>query len=135
MDYADNLVEWYKLTFKTIASRLSENIGKEITSEEVGKAISEIYGFTDNTEVYSKLYEEGLGLFEIIKDHHFSVKIGVVELIDDDRILTTDDDQELLEALVKNNNQQWVIHKNDKDPFPSNPHGQVVTKAGAGAAG
>ncbi len=28
----------------------------------------------------------------------------------------------ITEAMVKNDGCVWIIHKNDSDPFPSNPH-------------
>ncbi len=46
--------------------------------------------------------------------------IGVVKF--DKRIIPYGTDQCIGEELVKHKGEIWVIHKNDSDPFPSNPH-------------
>jgi hypothetical protein len=122
MGYEEKLIEWYQVTIETVALKLSSDTERTITFDQVGKAVAEVYGFTDNTEVFDKVLEEGLGLVEILQDHFFSEALGTIELFDDERIIPDQEDQEIFEVLVKNNGQQWEIHKNDPDPFPSDPH-------------
>lgn len=71
MEYAEILRDWYRLTLSTIAARLSEEKGIEITSDAVGNAIADKFGFTDNTQVHAKLYEEGLNLYQELKGYNF----------------------------------------------------------------
>jgi len=58
-------------------------------------------------------------ILEIVGDF-FEGELAIVEI---DRDILPDGVFKLLtEAEVKLNNQVWTLHKNDKDPFPSNPH-------------
>ncbi|WP_066837199.1 hypothetical protein [Rufibacter ruber] len=123
MGFHEKQFEWYNLTLETVALRLSEENSRDFSVEDIGLALAEIFGFTDNTELHAKVFSEGLNIYHILKDYYFSEKLGQVELGEGERISLAGNDEELFEALVKNRNQVWQIHKNDKDPHPSNPHG------------
>lgn len=43
-------------------------------------------------------------------------------------ILPGNIEQRFVEALFKHHGEIWVVHKNDADPFPSNPHAHCYEK-------
>jgi hypothetical protein len=61
-------------------------------------------------------------ILEIVGDY-FEGELAAIEI---DRDILPDGVFKLLtEAEVKLNNQVWTLHRNDKDPFPSNPHAHI----------
>lgn len=46
----------------------------------------------------------------------------ICEITIEDSILSDSIDDLLIKAHIKFKGEKWVVHKNDKDSFPSNPH-------------
>jgi len=46
----------------------------------------------------------------------------ICEITIEESILTDCIDDSLIKAHIKFKGEKWVVHKNDKDSFPSNPH-------------
>lgn len=44
------------------------------------------------------------------------------EIVLEESVLPDEANHSLIKARVKLNGEVWVVHKNDKDSFPSNPH-------------
>ncbi len=103
---------------------LSDKLGKTISSIDFQVALGEKLGYAqyDSTRVMDhELAAEQM--LELLDQYPFSFpeEIGRIEF--DDSILPQDVPRVLNEEQVKNNGEIWVVHKNDPDPFPSNPHG------------
>ena len=63
MGHAELQIEWYELTLKTIAARLSEERETEISSEQVGIAIAEQNDFSQNLQVFWYVLDNGLDIW------------------------------------------------------------------------
>lgn len=121
-DIATMQIEWYHLTLQILAQRLSDENNMELSTEDIGKAISQIEGFSQNLQVYWYTLENGLSIYDKLKDYPFPKEIGEVSLIDEDCIYPEGIPRNLYEKQIKIQGQKWTIHANDLDPFPSNPH-------------
>ena len=123
MGHAELQLEWYELTLKTIAARLSEEKKSEISSKQVGLAIAEQNDFSQNLQVFWHVLDHGLKVYDELKDFYFEKKVlGEIELFGDDCIYPKGIPANLYEKQVKVKGQKWELHKYDEDPFPSNPH-------------
>jgi hypothetical protein len=123
MGYAELQLEWYELTLKTIAARLSEEGKIKISLEQVGLAITEQNDFSQNTQFFLYVLDNGLSIYNELKSFPFGRKIlGEIELFDDECIYPKGIPANLYEKQIKVKGQKWELHKYDDDPFPSDPH-------------
>lgn len=122
MGFAESQIEWYHLTLRVVAERISEERGLELTIDDIGKAVSEKHGFSQNLEIFWYTLEQGLNIHEELKNHPFPKELDKIKLEGDDCIFPDNLPKNLYEAQIKSKGQIWVIHKNDQDPFPSDPH-------------
>jgi hypothetical protein len=102
-------------------SELEASTGKSIDSLQFQIALTEAIGGKGHADLLKAELSKNR-MIELMKDHIFSNSeiLGSIEL---EQSIIPDGTQRLLaEKLVKNNNEIWEIHKNDVDPFPSNPH-------------
>jgi len=123
MGHAELQLEWYELTLKTIAARLSEEKEIEITVEQVGLALAEQNDFAQNLQVFWHVLDHGLNVYDELKYFSFGKEVlGEIELYGDDCIYPKGIPANLYEKQVKVKGQKWELHKHDDDPFPSDPH-------------
>lgn len=122
MGFAELQILWYDLTLKTVAARLTEERKIEIDSEKVGLAIAEINGYSQNLQIFWHVLKHGLNIYNELKDFLFGQILGEIELIGDDCVYPKGIPANLYEKQIKVKGQKWELHKNDDDPFPSNPH-------------
>ncbi|GAH16718.1 unnamed protein product, partial [marine sediment metagenome] len=101
---------------------ISEQKGLELTIDDIGKAISEKEGFSQNLEIFWYTLDNGLNIYDKLKDYPFPEKIDQIKLEGEDCVFPDNLPKSLYEAEIKAKGQIWIIHKNDQDPFPSNPH-------------
>jgi hypothetical protein len=102
---------------------LNQEFSHDFKFLDIQLALAEHYGYSpeDSTKTAShNLTAEKI--FEMLKDHDFKLpeESETIEL--DESILPSGAVQRLDEQTVKSKGEIWVIHKYDKDPFPSNPH-------------
>ncbi len=121
---SDYLIEWLAI-MDSLSVRLSEELDKTITSENISEAYY-LATFDQNNYqwilsiVDSEPNEEEI--YKTIKKFPFECLRGITvpdELFPDGLLME-------MKVRVKVKNHKWVIHKNDVDPFPSNPHAHLV---------
>lgn len=106
---------------RTVLSQLS---GIDIDSDEMQLALMEILQTdepTDLLEINHTADEmvEALRTFDFRKFHPEIL----AEFVMDESVVPHGTLRRLTEVTVNQKGERWRIHKNDADPFPSNPHG------------
>lgn len=122
MGHAELQLEWYELTLKVVAARISEERNTKINSEKIGLALAELNGFSQNLQVFWHVLDNGLKIYDEVKDFSFGEVLVSIELYGDECILPKGIPVHLYEKQIKVKGQIWELHKNDADPFPSDPH-------------
>jgi hypothetical protein len=104
---------------------LSELHGLELTGLDIQSALAETLNIPDNPP--HGLLDQGLtssrivGLLRSFDFRRFHPEVlGEVTL--DEPLIPSDLPRLLTEKTVKIKGEVWQVHKNDVDPFPSNPH-------------
>ena len=103
---------------------LSQSKGMEIDSDEIQLALME----TLKTVEPADLLEQDLSADQIVealwqfdfRKYHPEI---LAEILLTHSIVPRGTARLLTEVTVKHKGERWRIHKNDVDPFPSNPHG------------
>jgi hypothetical protein len=122
MGFAELQLQWYDLTLKVVAQRLSEEKEISIDSEKVGLALAEINNYSQNLQVFWHVLNNGLKIYDELKDFSFGDVLGEIELFGEECIYPKGIPTNLYEKQIKVKGQKWELHKNDDDPFPSDPH-------------
>lgn len=98
--------------------------GIEISDSHAQEYLAEILGFGQDT---TRLLHRKLPPTEIVRlvvsyceRQSLGEKIGEVQF--EDSLIPEGVPRLLLEKEIKFKGEIWTIHKNDADPFPSNPH-------------
>lgn len=102
---------------------LSKKLGINISDLFFQKALGEALGYDE--EDSTRIIDHDLTAEEMLdklKDFDFKIPEVIGNIKFDHSILPEDVPQRLDEKEIKHKGEIWVIHKNDKDPFPSNPH-------------
>lgn len=79
----------------------------------------------DCTDIPTNLLFKDLSVLEIVEvvlKHKEIYGQPVCEIIIEKSILPDCIDDSLIKAHIKFKGEKWVVHNNDKDNFPSNPH-------------
>jgi hypothetical protein len=122
-----NLEYWQKANVDLVTDL--NKVGKKVTKDQVWAAI-QIYcseEFPDEIEFATDiffLYVDYLILLEYLSNYDFD--LNKIEF----DTTTADIHYSLIymvKAEVKHKGLIWVVHKNDADPFPSNPHAHEIT--------
>lgn len=102
---------------------LNKKFSHEFKFLDIQLALADHYGYSpeDSTKTASHNLT-AQQIFEILKDHDFKLPDESETVKLDESILPIDTLQLLDEQTIKSKGEIWVIHKYDKDPFPSNPH-------------
>jgi hypothetical protein len=105
------------------AARLASERGLPIEYHHVQQALEEVLVIARSEH----LLREGLceeRIIELLRDYPFARLFPVVlrEVILHEPAIPSDVVRRLEERTVKSAGEVWRVHKNDADPFPSNPH-------------
>lgn len=111
-------VEQLNLTLKELRKTVDVNL----KSIDVQEALCEIYDFDDSGLVLKCLSDKKM--IEKLRHYNFDgLKFEILEtVVLEESILPPGIPIALNEQIVKSKGEIWEIHKNDEDPFPSNPH-------------
>jgi hypothetical protein len=123
----DEMSEWVIawIAFSAEArQRLVAIHGREIQSGEFRQAVRELWGAENDLMMLYTPIPTVDEIVEQLKDYPFESPLGepLQTITLTDSILPEDWPKLLLEQVIKQNGEQWEIHKYDADPFPSNPH-------------
>lgn len=115
------LLQYIKVSYEAreILSRLK---GREIENIDIQLALMEVFKLEDEIDLIEKeLSAEKI--INLLKDFCFLKYHPEVlcEIQFDESIIPSDVPRLLTEVKIKNRGEIWIIHKNDLDPFPSNP--------------
>ena len=128
MDLEQLLVSYIKQTKEAIP-KLKEMTGLDIEPYDIQQALAEKLLIDDEYQ----LVMLGLTKDQIIKElEDFNFKkykpetLLIAKL--DESILPDNIEQRFVEAQFKHEGEIWVVHKNDADPFPSDPHAHCYEK-------
>jgi len=105
-----------------VAARVSNSVCHPVSRESLLSALIEVTGFELDKLAQLKLgFADTVSLYSksTIAAFHIDV-VGFIEL--DRDVVPLDVARERLDERVKHAGDIWLIHKNDADPFPSNPH-------------
>jgi hypothetical protein len=107
-----------------VARTLKDVTGLSIESAHVENALMDVLSLRDSVDLIDiDLTEERM--IAMLKDYDFRrffpVVIGKMNFRRS--IIPRSVPRFLFEARVRRNGEVWEFHKNDADPFPSNPHG------------
>lgn len=99
-----------------------------LESIEVQWALTEALGIElgqpNTLEQLIELCPDAATIVQLLKDFSFQrfmpKKLGEVEMQTD--IIPAGVPRQLQEQKIRSNGKVWTIHRNDADPFPSNPH-------------
>ena len=109
-----------------LAIHFSEITQKKITRTEIFDALFLLISDAKNFEWGGDLWDNNLTLtdaIQILKVFDFNKLDKTIEIDEDifSKIVLYQK-----KVRVKGNGLIWIIHKNDKDPFPSNPHAHCI---------
>ena len=107
---------------KTILSRLK---GLDVEDIDIQTALVEVLSLTEPMD----LLDQDLSvekMVEVLRDFDFQKYhpelLGQIEL--EESVIPQGTPRLLTEITVRSKGEVWRIHKNDPDPFPSNPHAE-----------
>ena len=90
---------------------------------DIQAALVEVLDLKEPMDVLSQELTED-DIVRLLKDFDFDKLrpeiLGEIEL--DESVIPDGIPQLLTEVTIRSNGEQWRIHQNDADPFPSNPH-------------
>jgi len=115
-------IDWYHLTLEVAAATISESRNIRVSGDDVGRALAELEDVSQNQELFEHVLDHGLGIIARLSDFKFANVLGSIQLIGEDCVFPDGLARSVNEKEVKVKGQNWSIHKNDADPFPSDPH-------------
>lgn len=103
---------------------LSHLKGINIDSFEIQLALMEIVQTDEPADLLEKNYsaKEIVAILKEFDFRKFHPEI-LAEIVMDESVVPEGTVRLLTEVTIKHKGERWRIHKNDSDPFPSNPHG------------
>ncbi len=95
----------------------------EVTSRDVEHALAEVCSLDDSMELLNMEWTPE-SIVERLQDYNFKrLHPETVDRVQLDESIIPDGGTRLLtEQRIRQDGEIWVIHKNDADPFPSDPH-------------
>lgn len=102
---------------------LSERLNLDISSLNFQIALGSVLGYDEYDS--TRVLEHDLAaeqMLEKLEGYEFNLPIEIESIVFNESILPEDVPRRLDEEEIKHKGEIWVIHKNDADPFPSNPH-------------
>lgn len=128
MDYEELLIAYIKESEKALLV-LNLNAENEIKEFDVQQALVDKLLLKDEFELLGKNLKSE-EIVNLLSNYNFK-KNKPIELLEvhlKETILPDNIEQRFVEALIKHGGEVWVVHKNDADPFPSNPHAHCYEK-------
>lgn len=128
MDNFEQRLSYTIRELHTAHTVLEERIGMKLQGIEVQWALTEALGILsgerDTLDNLIAQCPDARTIVQLLSDFPFlkfhPVELGRIELEED--VIPPDVPRKLEEQQVKRDGKIWTIHKNDADPFPSNPH-------------
>ncbi|MDD4460322.1 MAG: hypothetical protein PHQ24_11075 [Proteiniphilum sp.] len=124
MEYDENYIDglYYLEQSEMARDELSKIHGLDILSENIQIALGEVLDI-EPMLTHLHLNQKRLTanqMIELLKEYDFNILQPVVlEAIELDFSIIPDNTPRLLtEEVIRCNNEKWVVHKNDADPFP-----------------
>ena len=102
---------------------LDAELRLDLKDIEVQWAIAEVMGAKDNAALI-EMCPDAETIVRLLQGYNFKrFRPERLERIEIDEVVIPEDVSRILEEQkIKRNGRIWDIHKNDADPFPSNPH-------------
>jgi hypothetical protein len=122
MDKNQQFAFYFQESEKAI-NALSEILGSKIDDLDFQKALGKMLGYPEDSS--TQVIENELTAHEMVERlRYYSFDLpGILDtIVFSQSILPAGTITAVNEKDIKNNGEIWVIHKNDADPFPSNPH-------------
>ncbi len=106
-----------------VAARLASERKLPIKYDHVQQALEEVLAVRRSEHLLSEDLSEDR-MLELLRDYKFEGLFPVVleEITLDEAVIPPGALRRLEERTVKASGEVWRVHKNDADPFPSNPH-------------
>lgn len=105
--------------FVTVTSEAASALRRP--PEEVREALVVVLNAEDQFALLSRKITAN-EIVSILTNYSFAKPIIVAEVEFSESIIPDCVPIRLVEAQAKHNNEIWLVHLNDADPFPSNPH-------------
>ena len=116
-------VNSFRSATNEVAKILTDESGTQITSNDVFQALLDVLDLNDSTELLSTNWSADK-ITDILRgydmDRLHPTNLETIEL--EYSIIPNDVPRLVTEEVIKQKGEKWVIHKNDADPFPLNPH-------------
>jgi hypothetical protein len=122
-DLSEVLMNWNKES-EIALNHINQTASTKLTNLDLQIAVGHALGYSDRESTRVCLHK--LNAHEIIKLYEQSVLELPIELAQinlSESIIPKSVPGRLDEQTIKVNGEIWRIHKSDKDPCPSNPHG------------
>ncbi len=128
MDYEESLITYINESDKALLI-LNKSSDYAIEAFDIQQALVEKLSLDDEFELLGKNLKSDI-IIEILSGYNFKKfkPAKLLELQLKESILPDVIEQRFVEAQFKQNGEIWVVHKNDADPFPSNPHAHCYEK-------
>lgn len=104
---------------------ISSQQKKNISSQQIRDALVLYYDVDCEVDLLS-LELTSKEITTLLSDFDFDCLIPLAEILLETSILPDNVPLRFVEAQAKHINEIWVVHKNDVDPFPSNPHAHML---------
>ncbi len=121
----DNLIVWEEIANK-LSARLSLEKNIDITSEMIVRGYYLCTYESNNYEWVLDIYDIEIdeeSVYNVIQNFEFGILLNEIvlenSLFPENVFINT-------KVQVKVRNRKWVVHKYDKDPFPSSPHAHLI---------
>lgn len=123
-DTSDSVNRWSAFGAQ-VRAKLSKRLGFPIEQTEFQAAYEESRGLKELEFLYTEIpdVDETVDRLTDYPWEHSGTTLETVTLKEGEEAIPEVIPELLLEKYIKVGGEKWVIHKNDADPFPSNPHG------------
>lgn len=107
---------------REVCERINDELSVNINSLELLIALVEQTDKSVNELALLELTYEDVKSFYINSDRFKSLPKVIAKFSLDYSIIPDGTEQAIFEEQVRHKGEIWIVHKNDKDPHPSNPH-------------
>jgi hypothetical protein len=109
---------------EAVAHSLTHRFGSPIQCAHVENALVEVLQLSTSTELLNFQWTQE-SILSVLANYNFQkfFPILLTELQFENSIIPSRVIRRLAEQTVRRHGEIWRIHRNDADPFPSNPHG------------
>ena len=118
-------INHFLLQSEIAAREISSMQSTAITAEQVREALVSACQVEQQVDLLP-LALSSTRIVELLAHYDFEGLIPLAEIAFEESILPEGVPVRFVEAQAKHNNEIWRVHKNDADPFPSNPHAHNI---------